>query len=125
MIVKRPILTLFGASSETIVFADAYAQIYLLGSLFVMIGLGMNPFINSQGFGRIGMMTVIIGAIINIALDPIFIFAFGLGVRGAALATVLAQGVSSLWVLRFLRSDKAIMRLRYSSLKLQWSYNFV
>ena len=78
MFVKKPLLYLFGASDVTIGFANAYAEIYLLGSLFVMIGLGMNPFINSQGFGRTGMMTVIIGAIINIALDPIFIFAFGI-----------------------------------------------
>ena len=92
---RRPILYLFGASDLTFPYANDYLTIYLLGTLFVMIGLGMNPFINAQGFSRMGMMTVALGAAVNIVLDPIFIFALDMGVRGAALATVLAQGVSA------------------------------
>lgn len=99
---RRPILYLFGASDLTFPYANDYLTIYLLGTLFVMIGLGMNPFINAQGFSRMGMMTVALGAAVNIVLDPIFIFALDMGVRGAALATVLAQGCSALWVLKFL-----------------------
>ena len=87
---KKPMLYLFGASDNTYPYADQYISIYLLGSIFVMIGLGMNSFINSQGFGTIGMMTVLLGAVANIILDPIFIFTFHMGVRGAALATILA-----------------------------------
>ena len=102
LIFKRPILYAFGASDQTFPYADEYVEIYLCGSLFVMIGLGMNPFINAQGFSRMGMMTVALGAAVNIVLDPIFIFALDMGVRGAALATVLAQGCSALWVLKFL-----------------------
>lgn len=116
---KAPILWMFGASAETFPYADAYITIYLWGSIFVMIGLGMNSFINSQGFGRIGMMTVLLGAIVNILLDPLFIFVFHMGVRGAALATVLSQLLSALWVLRFLTSSKAILHLRVSRMKLQ------
>lgn len=81
---RRPVLYLFGASDATYPYASAYMTIYLLGTLFVMIGLGMNPFINSQGFGRVGMMTVGLGAVVNIVLDPIFIFGLNLGVKGAA-----------------------------------------
>ena len=102
LVIKRPMLYLFGASDATYPYADAYMTIYLMGTLFVMIGLGMNPFINAQGFSRMGMMTVALGAAVNIVLDPIFIFALDMGVRGAALATVLAQGCSALWVLKFL-----------------------
>ena len=115
---KRPILYLFGASDDTFPYADDYMTIYLCGTLFVMISLGMNPFINSQGFGRIGMMTVVIGAIINIVLDPIFIFLLDMGVKGAALATVIAQGVSAAWVLQFLTGGRAILRLRRTALHL-------
>jgi Na+-driven multidrug efflux pump len=102
---KRPILYLFGASDDTYPYADGYLTIYLIGTIFVMISLGMNPFINAQGFGRVGMMTVILGAGINIVLDPIFIFALKLGVRGAAIATVVSQCTSSIWVLRFLTGN--------------------
>lgn len=84
---QRPILYLFGASDATYPYASAYMTIYLLGSIFVMIGLGMNPFISMQGFGRTGMMTVGLGALVNIVLDPVFIFGLNMGVRGAALAT--------------------------------------
>lgn len=118
---KRPILYLFGASDITFPYANDYLTIYLCGTLFVMIGLGMNPFINSQGFGRIGMMTVALGAAINLILDPVFIFVFHMGVKGAALATVLSQGCSAVWVLRFLTGKRAILRLRPSALRLKWS----
>lgn len=118
---KRPILYLFGASDITFPYANDYLTIYLCGTLFVMIGLGMNPFINSQGFGRIGMMTVALGAAINLILDPVFIFVFHMGVKGAALATVLSQGCSAVWVLRFLTGKKAILRLKPSALRLKWS----
>ncbi len=94
LVIKRPMLYLFGASDATYPYADAYMTIYLTGTLFVMIGLGMNPFINAQGFGRVGMMTVGLGAVVNIVLDPVFIFLFDMGIQGAALATVIAQGCS-------------------------------
>ena len=119
LLIKEPMLYLFGASSATYPYADAYMTIYLLGTVFVMIGLGMNPFINTQGFGKTGMMTVCLGAVANIILDPIFIFAFDMGVEGAALATVLSQGCSAVWVLKFLTGPKAILRLRPSCLRLK------
>lgn len=120
LLLKRPILYLFGASDDTFSYADDYMTIYLCGTLFVMISLGMNPFINSQGFGRIGMMTVVLGAAINIILDPIFIFVLGMGVKGAALATILSQGVSAVWVIRFLTGTRAILKLRLRYLKPDW-----
>ena len=89
-IAKRPLLYLFGASDATIGYADSYITIYLGGTLFVMAGLGMNSFVNAQGFGKIGMMTVLLGAITNLILDPLFIFVFHMGVSGAALATILS-----------------------------------
>lgn len=116
----RPILYAFGASDVTFPYAGAYIKIYLLGTLFVMISLGMNPFINSQGFGNIGMFTVLIGAVMNILLDPLFIFVFHMGVQGAALATILSQGCSALWVLRFLTGPKAALHLKKYSLRIQW-----
>lgn len=91
LLFKKPLLYAFGASDSTYPFADAYITIYLLGSIFVMVGLGMNSFINSQGFGKVGMCTVLLGAVANIILDPIFIFGLGMGVRGAALATIISQ----------------------------------
>lgn len=121
LLFKRPILYLFGASDTTFPYANDYLTIYLCGTLFVMIGLGMNPFINSQGFGRVGMMTVALGAAINLILDPIFIFGLHMGVKGAALATILSQGCSAVWVLKFLTGRKAILRLKPSSLVLRWS----
>ena len=111
-IFKTDILWAFGASNETIQYATEYLAVYLIGTLFVQIGLGMNPFINTQGFAKIGMMTIFIGAIINIILDPIFIFTFNLGIKGAALATILAQAISAIWVLKFLISKKSILKLR-------------
>ena len=91
LIFKKPLLYLLGASDNTFSYANDYITIYLLGSVFVMISLGMNSFINSQGFGRIGMMTILVGAITNIILDPIFIFLLHMGVKGAALATIFSQ----------------------------------
>ena len=115
---KRPMLYLFGASDATIGYADAYVTIYLLGNIFVMTGLGMNSFINSQGFGTVGMMTVLLGAVTNIILDPIFIFIFHMGVRGAALATILSQLLSAVWILVFLTGKKTILRLKPAAMKL-------
>lgn len=120
LIFKKPLLYLFGASDNTFPFADAYLSIYLLGSTFVMFSLGMNNFINSQGFARKGMMTVLIGAILNIILDPIFIFLLDMGVRGAALATILSQFVSALWVLRFLSGSEALIRLTRKSMRIDF-----
>lgn len=116
----EPVLYAFGASDITFPYASGYIRIYLLGTPFVMISVGMNPFINSQGFGSTGMLTVLIGATLNIALDPLFIFVFGMGVQGAALATVLSQMVSAIWVLRFLTGPKAVLHLKKSSLIVQW-----
>ena len=118
LLFRHPLLYLFGASDATYPYAEADMTLYLLGTVFVMIGLGMNPFITSQGFGRTGMMTVGLGAVVNIVLDPVFIFALDMGVRGAALATVIAQGCSAVWVLKFLTGRKAILRLRLRNLAL-------
>ena len=112
-LIKRPLLYGLGASDATYPYASAYLDIYLLGCLFVMIGLGMNPYINAQGFGKTGMVTVALGAVINIVLDPLFIFVFHMGVRGAALATVIAQFCSTLWVVLFLTGNKPILRLKF------------
>lgn len=112
LVLKEPILYLFGASSDTFPYANDYLTIYLCGTVFVTVSLGMNPFINAQGFGRTGMMTVVLGAAVNIALDPILIFGLDMGVKGAALATVIAQGLSCGWVLLFLTGSRAILRLR-------------
>lgn len=112
LIFKENILLAFGASNDTIGYANDYIGIYLIGTLFVQIGLGMNPFINTQGFAKIGMITVLIGAIINIVLDPILIFGFNMGVKGAALATISAQFVSAIWVLLFLIGKKSVLKIR-------------
>lgn len=117
--IKKPMLYLFGASDLTYPYASQYISIYLLGSVFVMIGLGMNSFINSQGFGTIGMMTVLLGAVTNIVLDPVFIFVLHMGVKGAALATILSQFLSAVWIVKFLTGKKAILRLRVSCFHLE------
>lgn len=117
LVFKRPMLYLFGASEQTFPYANSYVSIYLLGSIFVMIGLGMNSFINAQGFGKIGMMTVLLGAVTNIILDPIFIFVLHMGVRGAALATIISQGLSAAWIIRFLTGPKTILRLKLSCMR--------
>ena len=111
-----PILYAVGGSDTTVLYAKDYLRIYLIGTLPVMLSLGMNPFINAQGFGKTGMMTVLLGAVINIILDPVFIFALDMGVAGAALATVIAQTCSALWVLRFLTGKQAILRLNRRTL---------
>lgn len=118
-ILAPTLLTLFGASEKTLPYAVAYARIYILGSIFVLIVLGMNPFITTQGFAKISMLTTIIGAVINIILDPIFIFVFNLGVRGAAIATVLSQAVGAIWILRFLSGKKTILHLKKENFKLE------
>lgn len=112
-----PLLRAFGASSATLPYALEYLRIYAAGTVFVMITLGMNSFINCQGFSSVGMWTVIIGAALNIALDPLFIFVLDMGVRGAALATILSQGVSCLWVLLFLTGKKTRIRLKPAMMK--------
>ena len=116
---REPILYLFGASDVTYPYADQYITIYLLGTLFVMTSLGMNNFINAQGFGKTGMLTVLLGAVLNIILDPILIFGFDMGVRGAAVATVISQGASALWVFRFLTGEKALLKIKRKSMRLK------
>lgn len=112
------LLTMFGASEATLPYAVDYARIYVLGTVFVLIVTGMNPFITTQGFANIAMLTTVIGAVINIILDPIFIFALGMGVKGAATATVLSQAVGAIWVLIFLSGKKTILKLKKENLKL-------
>lgn len=109
---RKPILYLFGASDVSYVYADAYLSIYLFGTTFSMITTGLNGFINAQGFPKVGMLTTMLGAIMNLILDPIFIFGFDMGVQGAALATIISQMVSALWVLRFLTGKKALLHLK-------------
>lgn len=118
LIFKEPLLHLFGASSVTFPYANDYITTYLVGSIFVMIGLGMNSFINAQGFGKIGMLTVVIGAVLNIILDPIFIFVLDMGVKGAATATIISQFVSSVWIVMFLCGKKTILRLKVRNFRL-------
>ena len=113
------ILLLFGASESTLPYAWAYMQIYSLGTIFVQLALGLNAFINAQGFARTGMLTVVIGAVCNIILDPIFIFGLHMGVRGAALATILSQGVSCAWIVRFLLGKETTLRIRKGNLKIR------
>lgn len=116
---KEPILILFGASPDTLPYANQYLSIYLIGTLFVQISLGLNMFITSQGFAKMGMATICIGAIVNIILDPIFIFGFHMGVRGAALATIISQAVSAIWVFYFLTSQKTTLKIRKKNLKIE------
>lgn len=118
-VLKEDLLWLFGASKDTIVYANDYMTIYLFGTIFVLISLGMNSFINSQGFAKIGMCTVLIGAILNIVLDPIFIFTFELGVKGAAIATVISQFISALWTIYFLTGNKTILKLKKKNMRLK------
>ena len=116
LVFAEPMLRIFGASDNTIGYALNYMRIYALGTIFVQVTLGMNAFITAQGFASIGMWTVLIGAVINIALDPLFIFGLHMGVRGAALATVISQSVSCAWVLRFLTGKKTLLRLKKETL---------
>lgn len=102
LIFARPILTLFGASADALTYAYPYLMIYLLGTFPSMISTGMNPFINAQGYATTGMLSVALGAVANLILDPVFIFVMGLGIRGAAIATILSQFLSASFVLFFL-----------------------
>lgn len=113
------LLQLFGASDVTLPYAVGYSRIYILGSIFVLIVMGMNPFITTQGFAKISMLTTVIGAIINIVLDPIFIFVFNMGVKGAAIATVLSQAVGAAWIIHFLSGKKTILRLKKENFTLE------
>lgn len=121
---KEPLLYLFGASPNTIDYAVSYLGIYLWGSIFVQIALGMNNFITIQGFSAISMATVLVGAAVNIALDPVFIFGLNMGVRGAALATVIAQCVSAAWVVVFLLGERTKLRLQRRFFRLKGSVIF-
>lgn len=112
------LLRWFGASDATLPYALSYARIYILGSVFVLVVMGMNLFITTQGFAKISMMTTVIGAVINIVLDPIFIFVLNMGVRGAALATVISQAVGAVWIMHFLTGNKTTLRLKKANLKL-------
>ena len=116
LIFSRDLLLMFGASENTIGYAADYMRIYAIGTLFVQLTLGMNAFITAQGFATTGMLTVLIGAVANIALDPLFIYGLGMGVRGAALATVISQGLSCVWVICFLRGKKTLLRLKRENL---------
>lgn len=113
----RPILFLFGASEASYEYAEAYLKIYLIGTLFSMLTTGLNGYINAQGFPKVGMLTTVLGAAANILLDPLFIFTFDMGVSGAALATVISQMISAVWVVRFLVRKKAVIRLKKSCVR--------
>ncbi len=118
LLTKDKILLMFGASESTLPYASDYVGIYLLGTVFVQLVLGLNMFITNQGFTKISMATVCIGAVINIILDPIFIYALHMGVKGAALATIIAQAASCVWVVKFLTGRKTILKIRLKNLKL-------
>lgn len=116
---NRQFLLAFGASENTIEYATAYMSIYAIGTVFVQLTLGMNAFITAQGFAKVGMLSVLIGAVCNIILDPILIYGFGMGVRGAATATILSQAVSTIWVIHFLTGKKTILKIRKKYMKLE------
>lgn len=118
LIFQEPLLYLFGASENTIGYAKEYITIYAIGTIFVQLTLGMNSFISAQGFSTISMMTVCIGAVTNIILDPIFIFVFNMGVAGAAWATIISQALSALWAIWFLSKGKSILRLKKENLRI-------
>ncbi|MDO5541137.1 MAG: MATE family efflux transporter [Eubacteriales bacterium] len=121
LLFNRPLLLTFGASENTIDYAVSYMRIYAIGTVFVQLTLGMNAFITGQGFARTGMLSVLIGAVCNIILDPVFIFGLGLGVGGAALATIISQGVSTVWVLAFLSGKKTILKIRKKNIGINGS----
>ncbi|GIO27095.1 MATE family efflux transporter [Ornithinibacillus bavariensis] len=120
LIFKSPLLVLFGASPDTLPFAEDYMGIYLIGSVPVLISLGLNQFIAAQGFAKTAMITICIGAAVNIILDPIFIFGMNMGVKGAALATVISQTISAVWVIWFLTSKRAHLRLRFEHIRINF-----
>lgn len=117
-IFKKPVLFLFGASDETYVYANEYLEIYLLGTVFSMISTGLNGFINAQGYPRKGMLTVLLGAIINLVLDPVFIYGFHMGVQGAAIATVISQACSFVWVIGFFYGKDTLYRIKRDNIRL-------
>ena len=119
LIWNRDLLLAFGASENTIIYANPYMNVYSIGTIFVQLTLGMNAFITAQGFTREGMLSVLIGAVCNIVLDPVFIFALDMGVQGAALATIISQAVSCVWVLSFLRGKKTQLRLQKKYIRIQ------
>lgn len=116
-----PILTVFGASEATIGYAKDYLSIYLIGTIFVQFSIGLNPFITCQGHAKTAMISILIGAVLNIILDPVFIFTFNMGIKGAALATIISQGVSALWIVLFLTSKKSEIKLTLSTIKPRFS----
>lgn len=116
---SRPILFAFGASEDSYVYASRYLNIYLIGTAFSMITTGMNGYINAQGFPKVGMISIIIGAVTNIILDPIFIFVFDMGVAGAALATVISQCISAIWVLRFLFGKQSLVPIQIRNIRVR------
>ncbi|MEG0616951.1 MAG: MATE family efflux transporter [Oscillospiraceae bacterium] len=118
LVFKRPLLLAFGASADTIGYATDYLTIYLIGTVFVQLALGLNTFISAQGHATTAMLSVLIGAIINIVLDPVFIFVFDMGVKGAALATIMSQAVSAIWVLAFLFGKKSGLKIRIENIRL-------
>jgi putative MATE family efflux protein len=120
LLFKEPVLRMFGASSNTLSYASDYLSVYLCGTVFVQLTVGMNYYITTQGFARTAMMTTMIGAVLNILLDPLFIFKLHMGIRGAALATVAAQFVSFLFVLRFLLGKKTKLKLRLKNMRFRW-----
>lgn len=117
---SKDLLLAFGASENTITYANDYLSIYSLGTIFVMLSLGLNMFITTQGFSTRSMLNVIIGALANIALDPLFIFAFNMGVKGAALATIISQAIASIFVISFLLSKKSKLKITTNNLKLDF-----
>ncbi len=117
LIWNKPILMLFGASENTVSYATDYMKIYAVGTVFVQLTIGLNAFITAEGHSTVSMLTVVIGALLNVALDPLFIFVFNMGVKGAALATVLSQAVSMIWVIYFIVSRKSLIRLRISNIR--------
>ena len=119
LLFNRDLLLAFGASENTIGFATDYMNVYALGTLFVQLTLGMNAFITAQGFAKVSMTTVLIGAVTNIVLDPLFIYALDMGVKGAAMATIFSQAISCVWVMRFLCGEKTILRLKKENMAIQ------
>lgn len=119
LLFNRPLLVAFGASENTIEYAVSYMNIYALGTICVQLTMGMNAFITAQGFAKTGMMSVAIGAVCNIILDPVFIYGLHMGVRGAALATITSQAISTVWVLSFLLGKKTVIRLKKECMRLE------
>lgn len=120
LIFKEPILYAFGASDKTIYYSIQYLDIYLLGTIFVQISIGLNKFISCQGHAKTAMISVLIGAVANIVLDPIFIFTLGMGIKGAALATIISQALSAFWIVFFLSSKKSSIRIRKKNMLIEW-----